>query len=63
LFEDVAAKGKSAELMKTIDSINGRYGKTLVQSAATGTKKSWEMRSGNKSPNYTTNWSQLPFAY
>jgi DNA polymerase V len=49
--------------MKTIDSINGRYGKTLVQSAATGTKKSWEMRSGNKSPNYTTNWSQLPFAY
>jgi len=63
LFEDVAAKGKSAELMKTIDSINGRYGKTLIQSAATGTKKSWEMRSGNKSPNYTTNWSQLPFAY
>lgn len=63
LFEDVVAKGKSAELMKAIDSINSRYGKTLIQSAATGTKKSWEMRSNNKSPNYTTNWSQLPFAY
>ena len=63
LFEDMAAKGRSAELMKTVDSINARFGATLVKTAATGTKKVWEMRSGNKSPNYTTQWDQLPIAY
>jgi DNA polymerase V len=63
LFEDVQAKGKSAQLMKTVDAINARYGSKLVRSGATGTKKNWEMRSGNKSPNYTTNWDQLPIAY
>ncbi len=63
LFEDMEAKGKSAELMKTIDAINTRYGSTLVKSAATGTKQNWAMRSGNKSPNYTTQWNQLPIAY
>jgi DNA polymerase V len=63
LFEDMAAKGKSAELMKTVDAINTRFGSTVVKAAATGTKKVWEMRSGNKSPSYTTKWDQLPITY
>ena len=63
LFEDVQSKGKSAELMRAIDSINTRYGSNLVKSAATGTKKTWEMRSGNRSPHYTTQWNQLPIVY
>ena len=62
LFEDMAAKGKSAELMKTVDAINNRFGSTVIKAAATGTKKVWEMRSGNKSQNYTTKWDQLPIA-
>ena len=63
LFEDVEAKGKSAKLMKTVDEINNRYGVILLKSAATGTRKLWEMRSGNKSPSYTTSWNQLPIVY
>ncbi|SNX29492.1 DNA polymerase V [Polynucleobacter meluiroseus] len=60
LFDDVAAKGKSAGLMKALDSINGRFGNTVLRTAAAGTKQDWVMRSGNRSPNYTTRWDELP---
>jgi DNA polymerase V len=63
LFEDMEAKGQSAQLMKTMDEINARFGSNLIKSAAMGTKQAWAMRSDNRSPSYTTNWNQLPIAY
>jgi DNA polymerase V len=60
LFDDVEVKGKSAGLMKAMDSINSRFGNTAIKTAASGTKQDWKMRSGNKSPNYTTQWDELP---
>ena len=65
LFEDVESKGKSAHLMKAMDEINTRFGNAVIRSAAAGTngsKQVWQMRSGNKSPNYTTQWDELPVA-
>jgi DNA polymerase V len=62
LFEDVASKGKSAHLMRAMDDINSRFGNAVIRSAATGTTQVWQMRSGNKSPNYTTRWDELPVA-
>jgi DNA polymerase V len=65
LFEDVQSKGKSAKLMKAVDQINTRFGNAAIRSAASGTQESkqgWQMRSGNKSPNYTTQWDELPIA-
>jgi DNA polymerase V len=62
LFEDVASKGKSAHLMIAMDDINSRFGNAVIRSAATGTTQAWQMRSGNKSPNYTTRWDELPVA-
>ena len=65
LFEDMESKGKSAHLMKAMDDINHRFGNTAIKSAAAGTnrsKQAWQMRSGNKSPNYTTQWDELPVA-
>ena len=65
LFEDIESKGKSAHLMKAMDQINTRFGNAVVRSAAAGTngsKQVWQMRSGNKSPNYTTQWDELPVA-
>lgn len=63
LFDDPKSRGQSAQLMKTIDEINTKFGKSMIKPAATGTKKSWEMRSGHRSPDYTTHWNQLPIAY
>jgi DNA polymerase V len=63
LFENIKAKGKSVALMKTMDSLNIRFGSGVLRSGATGATKCWEMRSENKSPNYTTSWDQLPLVY
>jgi DNA polymerase V len=62
LFDDMEAKGKSAGLMKAMDSINSRFGNAVIRSAASGTKQDWRMRSSHKSPNYTTRWDELPVA-
>lgn len=65
LFEDVQSKGKSASLMKAVDAINTRFGNAVIRSAAAGTnhtKQAWQMRSNNRSPNYTTQWDELPIA-
>jgi DNA polymerase V len=65
LFEDVKSKGKSASLMKAVDQINTRFGNAVIRSAAAGTndsKEVWQMRSNNRSPNYTTKWDELPVA-
>ncbi|AGG33671.1 DNA-directed DNA polymerase [beta proteobacterium CB] len=60
LFDDMEVKGKSAGLMKAMDSINTRFGNASIKTAASGTKQDWQMRSGNRSPNYTTQWDELP---
>ena len=62
LFDDMEVKGKSAGLMKVMDSINSRFGNTAIKTAASGTKQDWQMRSSNRSPNYTTQWDELPVA-
>jgi DNA polymerase V len=65
LFEDLETKGRSAHLMKAMDEINTRFGNAVIRSAAAGTngaKQEWQMRSNNKSPNYTTSWDELPVA-
>ena len=65
LFDDVQVKGKSASLMRAVDAINTRFGNAAIRSAAAGTnntKQAWQMRSGNRSPNYTTQWDELPIA-
>ena len=60
LFDDMEVKGKSAGLMKAMDSINSRFGNAAIKTAAAGTKQDWQMRSNNRSPNYTTQWDELP---
>ena len=62
LFEDNEIKGQSTQLMSVLDSINQQFGRNTLRSAATGTKKTWAMRSNNRSPNYTTQWDELPIA-
>lgn len=46
-------------LLSAIDTINRRHGRGTVQFAVSGLQKGWQMRSHQKSPNYTTAWSDL----
>ena len=62
LFDDLADQDKSNKLMSVMDSINRRMGKGSMTIAASGTKQRWAMRRDAKSPNYTTDWNELPTA-
>lgn len=59
LFSQMKQSPKSNKLMMTMDSINQKMGKETIKLASEGFKRPWKMRQENKSPSYTTNWSQL----
>jgi len=62
LFDDPVEQKKSDNLMHVMDAINHKMGQGSVSIAASGIKKRWAMRRESKSPNYTTNWDELPVA-
>lgn len=51
------------KLMATLDVINGRYGRGVVRLASEGVAKTWQMRRGNLSPGYTTEWAGVAKAW
>lgn len=53
---DDHAQTRNDRLMGTLDAINGRYGRGALRLAAEGVEKPWQMRRGNLSPRYTTEW-------
>lgn len=57
LEEDPASKGK---LMLALDALNQRYGRGTVKVSTQGAYQDWQMRQERKSPNYTTNWDEVP---
>ncbi len=49
-----------SDLMKTIDKINQKFGKSTVSSALVGNRMNqWELIKNDRSPRYTTQWSEL----
>ena len=54
---------KSEAMMHTLDKLNERFGAGTLNIAAAGIDKSWTMRRENKTPNYTTQWGELPIAH
>jgi len=53
---------RSRALMAAVDGLNGRLGKGAVGYGLIPKDAPWQMRCGNRSPNYTTAWSDLPVA-
>ena len=45
--------------MRTLDSLNARYGRDTVTYAASGRRRAWKLRSDQLSPRYTTDWEEL----
>ena len=50
------------KLMTAIDQLNIRFGRGAVKISTQGAHKTWQMRQERKSPNYTTEWCDLPIA-
>ena len=62
LFDDPIEQAKSDSLMHVMDAINQKMGKGSVTTAASGINQRWAMRRERKSPDYTTDWGELPEA-
>lgn len=60
LFGYTATRKKSAVLMESLDKVNKKYGRGAVRLASEGYKNAWAMQRNLKSPNYTTDWDELP---
>jgi DNA polymerase V len=60
LFSEAVGGQRSADLMAAMDSINREFGRNTIRTAVSGITNTWAMRSGNRSPCYTTRWEELP---
>jgi DNA polymerase V len=54
-----AVDSRSDVLMSVLDGINTKYGRGTMRLAAEGVDKTWQMRRGNLSNAYTTDWNGL----
>jgi DNA polymerase V len=55
-------KVKSSNLMSAFDAINAKMGKSTIRLASQGFNNYWQMKQGNKSKGFTTNWAELVVA-
>jgi DNA polymerase V len=62
LFDDPAAQDRSDNMIGVMDAINCKMGMGSVTVASSGVRQGWAMRQEKKSPNYTTEWAELPVA-
>ncbi len=58
LLEPVRAS--NTRLMVALDTLNQRFGRGTVKVSTQGAYTQWQMRQERKSPNYTTDWQDLP---
>jgi DNA polymerase V len=55
-----AESSRRDKLYETVDKINKQFGKKTVFHLAEGIKRPWTMKRDHLSPNYTTDWKQIP---
>jgi len=61
LFADLGHSTRRTTLMHTMDRINGKYGANVIGVGVAGMseRRGWMMKQGQRTPNYTTRWSEL----
>ncbi|MDP2786323.1 MAG: Y-family DNA polymerase [Sulfurimicrobium sp.] len=63
LFDDPAQLARSTGLMQVLDRINLAYGQGTIKLAGEGLEQHWRMKSGRKSPCYTTRLAEVAVAH
>lgn len=58
MFDDEKFE-RQHKLMKAVDELNRKFGKDTVRFGGIKTEGRWKMKQTRKSPNYTTNWTEL----
>lgn len=62
-FVDAAQNEHSTMLMDALDAVNKRYGKHTLRYAAEDLSRAWHPKKALASPNYVSNWEELPPVY
>ena len=63
LFGCARPREEPVKVMVVIDALNRRYGRDTLVLGSAGTGGRGVMKAGNRTPRYTTNWSDLPQAH
>ncbi len=63
LFDDPARMARSAALMQVLDRINLSFGQGSIKLAGEGLEQPWRVKSGYKSPCYTTRLAEVVVAH
>lgn len=50
----------NGKLMPALDTLNQRFGRGTVKVSTQGAYQDWQMRQERKSPNYTSDWDEVP---
>ena len=58
LFDNVD-RPKHAEIMKTLDEINSKFGRDTLKIAVQSSGQKWKLRQEKLSPCYTTRWDEI----
>lgn len=56
------SRSRLTSRMDVLDAVNRKMGKQILRLASDGFLQRWKMKSDNKSPAYTTRWTELPVA-
>ena len=62
LFTTFGDGEQSDVIMQALDGLNARFGRGTVSLAAAGIRNDWQMKREKKTPNYTTQWNEIPIA-
>ncbi len=62
LFDSGATGEHSGRVMAAMDAVNALYGRDSLHLGSAGTRPRWTTRADNRTPRYTTDWSELPKA-
>lgn len=57
---DSGQTSRSQQLMQVVDQLNRRFPAGTVTWAATGLERPWQVKFQQRSPRYTSNWSEIP---
>ena len=60
LFQSNTKTTNRDALYEVVDKINRQHGRGTVFTLSTGIERSWSMKRDLLTPNYTTNWNELP---
>jgi DNA polymerase V len=60
MFHQYHPDKRDRRLMRAVDILNQRYGRTTLEYAASGIKRAWKPRSESLSRRFTTSWADIP---